>query len=126
MSVRPEFGRFYRAKRKERGMTLRSYCRENGFEPAYISRLERGIVPPPRSRSARELHARALGLKEESEEWYAFFDLADLCGGRMPERLMEDEEVLRLVPLFFRTARKSGLGAQDLRRLIERLKEETH
>ena len=36
--------------RKALGLTLREFCRRNGFDPGNVSRLERGLVPPPQTR----------------------------------------------------------------------------
>ncbi len=41
------FGAFVRTTRKALGLNLREFCRRNGFDPGNISRLERGLTPPP-------------------------------------------------------------------------------
>ena len=68
MSTSKSFGAFFRAKRKALGLTLREFCRRNGFDPGNVSRLERGLVPPPQARQLLESYAKALKL--ESGTWH--------------------------------------------------------
>ena len=69
MSTGKTFGAFFRAKRKALGITLREFCRRNGFDPGNVSRLERGLVPPPQApatpgvlRQSAENRERDLGM----------------------------------------------------------------
>ena len=118
------FGEFCRSNRVQQGLTLRKFCRLHQFDPAYISRLERGIVTPPKDDQVRRSYASALGLIQGTEEWRRFFELADLCAGRIPEEFARDEAVLKLLPLFFRTVHGADIDEGELRSLIERLKRE--
>lgn len=119
-----QFGEYCRAKRLERGMTLRRFCQEHGFDAAYMSRLERGVVPPPRAEKVRAQLAKALGLKEGSDTWNEFYGFADLCAGRLPDAVRKDERVLGLLPVFFRAIGKADIDEAGLNRLIEKLKQE--
>lgn len=89
--------------RRGRGQTLRAYCVENGEDPAYISRLERGMISPPKDNGVLERLAQSLGLKPGTEEWDKFHSLAYVAAGRIPPRVMEDKELVKHLPLFFRT-----------------------
>ena len=86
MSTDKQFGEFLRASRKTRGCTLRDFCRRNGFDPGYVSRLERGIVTPPQAQRILESYAKALKLKRGTDEWDRFFALAAAATGRIPSR----------------------------------------
>ena len=48
MSSHQDFGAFFRARRKALGLSLAEFCRRHKFDKGNISRLERGLVPPPR------------------------------------------------------------------------------
>lgn len=69
-----DFGTFFRQRRRILGLTLREFCRRNGLDPGNISRIERGLSPPPKE-GVEDL-AKALGLQSGSSDWNMFVDLA--------------------------------------------------
>lgn len=113
------FGKFFKQKRIERGLTLREFCRTNGFDPGNISRLERGLLLPPTTREKRLEYAAALSIKEGTDDWLTFCDLAATSAGRIPEDIASDEEVLSALPVLCRTVKGKSLDKDDLKRLIE-------
>jgi transcriptional regulator with XRE-family HTH domain len=117
------FGEFFKKKRIESGKTLRQFCLENNLDPGNISKLERGILPPPTSEEKLEHYARCLKIKKGSDEWYEFFDLAHASAGRIPEEIVSDENLLSKLPLVFRTLRGQKLTREQLNELAKRLKE---
>jgi transcriptional regulator with XRE-family HTH domain len=118
-----QFGRYFAQLRRERtGLSLRQFCKRHGFDPGNISKLERGKLPPPQSREKLEQYARALGLEEGSEQWYELFDRAATARGRLPEELLDKEEVVAKLPLLFRTLRGDRVDDQELERLMEILR----
>ena len=76
MSTDNQFGTFVRTTRKALGLNLRAFCRRNGFDPGNISRLERGISPPPQAQQMLEALAKALKLKPGTYRWEQFIKLA--------------------------------------------------
>ncbi|HWH91561.1 MAG TPA: helix-turn-helix transcriptional regulator [Candidatus Binatia bacterium] len=117
------FAQFFKSLRKESRITLRDFCEKAGADPGNISRLERGALIPPRDRSILSRYAQALGVKESTDEWYLFFDLAAADRGMIPHDIMEDREVAARLPAFFRTLRGQKPTEKELRKLIEKLKE---
>lgn len=117
-----KFGDLIKQLRLERGQTLREFCSENRLDPANFSRLERGLFPPPQSRELLEKYATALGLREGSDEWLNFFDVAAAERGQLPADFMSDEEVVEKLPALFRTMRGKQLTAEKLDELIERIR----
>ena len=117
------FGAFFKARRIGLHKTLREFCAEHGLDPGNLSKLERGLLPPPRSRDKLEEYARFLRLKEGSSEWYELFDLAAAETGRIPADLC-DEEVLRRLPAIFRTLRGRKPTEAQLASLVKRLRRE--
>jgi transcriptional regulator with XRE-family HTH domain len=116
------FGHFFKEKRIKAGLTLREFCLRNGFDPGNMSKLERGILPPPSSREKLEHYARCLGLREGDSDWYEFFDLASACAGRIPEDLLEDAELAKKLPLVFRTLRGQKVSKEKLDELVEKIR----
>ena len=76
MKKTSEFGALFREIREGLGLSLREFCRRTGFDPANVSRLERGLLPPPKSQKLLTSYARGLRLKPKSPEWDRFMTLA--------------------------------------------------
>jgi len=119
------FGEFFRRKRIEQGLTLREFCRKHGFDPGNISKLERGVLPAPQSEETRRRYADALGIAKGSDDWLTFCDRAAAESGTLPSDVTNDENVLRHLPVLFRTIRDAKLSAEELQRLIEIVREES-
>ncbi len=117
-----DFGNFFKQKRIERHLTLREFCKRNNLDPGNISKLERGLSAPPHSKEKLNRYAKALGLKEGSDEWIELFDLAAACRGEIPREIMDDAEVVAKLPTVFRTLRGSKVSNRKLNKLIDRIK----
>src|SRR3990172_1550667 len=105
MASKLTFGEFFKQKRIALKKTLRQFCAENKLDPGNISRLERGIMPPPQGSDKLEEYARYLQIKKGTDDWYKFFDLARIEAGRIPDELLRDEAVVASLPILFRTLR---------------------
>jgi transcriptional regulator with XRE-family HTH domain len=122
MTTANAFGEYAKKKRLGLGISLRQFCRDNNLDWAYISRVERGVLAPPKSREVQERYARALKLEEGSEDWQTFVDLAAICAGNIPERIMSDKELVAKLPLIFRTIHGQELSPERLRQLAETIR----
>ena len=118
------FGEFFRQKRIETGLTLRSFCERFGFDPAYISRIETDILLPPQDKDKLSALAKGLGIKEESTDRVNFFDLAYISKGRVPEDILKDKRSIKYLPLLFRTARGQRLSKKKLQELVDLINNE--
>lgn len=125
MDTKTSFGTFFKNKRKDLGQSLREFCRLNGFDPGNISKIERGLLPPPQGEAARLKYAKALGIDRGGDEWLEFCDYAAAGSGMLPSDLAQDEEVLKHLPVLFRTIRDSKLSEEELERLIEIVRRES-
>jgi transcriptional regulator with XRE-family HTH domain len=76
MATSTKFGAFFRDTRKQLGFSLREFCCHTGFDQRRVSRLERGLVRPPKSGKVLTAYAKALKLKPKSAEWDRFMALA--------------------------------------------------
>lgn len=122
MKTLPAFGEFFKAKRQALSLTLREFCLKHKLDPGNMSRMERGLLAPPQNREVLERYAMALELKSGSDAWYTFFDLAAAANGRLPEKLLEDKEVVAKLPLIFRTLRGKRLTEQRLSELVKEIR----
>lgn len=118
------FGEFFSAKRIELGKTLREFCRENGFDAGNLSKIERGLMTPPQSKEKRRQYASALGIKEGSDQWLDFCDLATISAGKIPECIVSDKELMAEVPILFRSISREGVEKENVRKLLDALKKE--
>ncbi len=115
---RLRFGAFFAdIRRKRLKLSLREFCKRNGFNPGNLSRLERGKTPPPKSPKILKRYATALDLKKGSDDWVHFFDLAAAERGEIPTDLMSDKDLVRQLPALFRTLR--GGRVRKLRELSD-------
>ena len=124
MAINKNFGKFFKEKRRKLGLSLRKFCRINGKDPGNISKLERGLLSPPQTRAKRLEYTEALGIKENTDDWLTFCDLAATSVGKIPQDIASDEEVLRALPVLFRSIRRRSLEEEDLKKLVESVRRE--
>ncbi len=117
------FGQFFKKKRIELGITLRQFCLENNFDPGNISKIERGLLPPPTNAEKLGQYAKSLKIKKGSNDWHEFVDLAYASSGRIPEEILSNKDLVSKLPLVFRTLRGQRLTKDQLNKLAEKLKE---
>jgi len=116
------FASFFQALRKSHRITLRAFCEAAAADPGNISRLERRAIPPPQDREILSRYAKALNLAEGGDEWYLFFDLAAADRGIIPQDIMDDAELVRGLPAFFRTLRGQKPTETEMRKVIEKIR----
>jgi len=116
------FGGFFKSRRIALGKTLRQFCVDNSFDPGNISKLERGLFPPPQNREKLEEYARVLKIKAGSDDWYTFFDLAAAETGRIPEEISGNDEIVGQLPILFRTLRGQKVPEEKLEELLKKLR----
>ncbi|MFP4204336.1 MAG: helix-turn-helix domain-containing protein [Opitutales bacterium] len=121
-TTQQSFGSFFKSLRSRDRITLRAFCEKAQADPGNISRMERGAIRPPQDREILSRYASALGLKEGSDDWYLFFDLAAADRGIIPKDIMEDDELVRELPAFFRTLRGQKPTEEAMQRVIEKIK----
>lgn len=117
-----KFGQLLKRHRLAAGKTLREFCLEHGFDPGNYSRMERGLFPPPQSHELLERYANALGIQPATDDWLEFFDTAAIERGQIPTDLMSDAEVVRKLPVLFRTMRARQVSPDKLDELIEKIR----
>jgi transcriptional regulator with XRE-family HTH domain len=115
------FGEYFRELRARLNMPLRQFCLANGYDAGNISKLERGLLPPPSEEKLRD-YAHALRIKKGSDEWINFFDLAAVSRREIPSDIMADERLVKRLPLVFRTLRGQKVDEKNLDALVDKIK----
>jgi len=113
------FGEFIKQIRAKQRLGLREFCLEHGHDPSNWSKIERGILTPPRDEKTLRTWAKQLGLKQGSDDWLKFFDYAAVDAGRIPDYVLKDEELVEKLPVFFRTLSGQKPSREDLEKLLE-------
>jgi transcriptional regulator with XRE-family HTH domain len=112
------FGEFIKQIRAQQRLGLREFCLEHGHDPSNWSKIEREVLPPPRDETTLRTWAKQLGLKQGSDDWLKFFDLAAVDAGRIPDYVLKDEELVAQLPVFFRTISGQKPSRQDREKLM--------
>jgi hypothetical protein len=86
---------------------------------------DRGSLKPKLPETLRAW-ARQLGLKQGSEDWLRFFDLAAVDAGRIPDYVLKDQELVSQLPVFFRTLSGQKPSREDLEKLLEIINRTRH
>ncbi len=115
------FGDYFRELRSRKGVPLRQFCLEGGFDAGNISKLERGLLQPPASETKLRDYATALGVAEGSEEWVTLTDLAAAARRTLPPDLAADKRLVERLPLLFRTLRGQRVDDKTLDELAEKI-----
>ncbi len=116
------FGSFFEAVRQRQRLTLREFCKRAGGHPANISRMERGLIQPPKGQVILARYATVLGISSGSDDWYRFFDLAAADQGIVPADIMQDKDLVKVLPVFFRTLRGEKPTTTESRRIAEKIR----
>jgi len=116
-----KFHELFKKKRMEIG-TVREFAKQSGLDLAYVSRLENGVMLPPKDGDKLARLAAVLGIIEWSDEWQDFMDLAAVARNELPEDLHDDERVAKVLPAFYRALRDREMSEEKLKRLLELIK----
>lgn len=112
------FGKLIKTRRLEMNVSLRAFCTELDEDPSNWSKMERGKLPPPESYEKRLQIALYLGYEKGTPEMDAFFELADIERGNIPQDIQKDADAMEKLPLLFRTLRGNPTEA-ELMRLVD-------
>jgi len=116
------FGAFIKEKRNKAGLSLREFCRILNEDASNWSKVERGILSPPQDEDKLKKIAKIVKIKAGSDDWKTLSDYANIDAGRIPDYLMSDKEVLKALPVFFRTIGSIKPTQEELSKLIETIK----
>ena len=115
------FGELIKKSRLQNRITLREFCRLSGIDPSNWSKIERGMLPPPKSKMMLEEIAKILKVKKNSDDWYTLMDLAAIT--HIPRELLSNQSIVEKLPVFFRTLRGQKPTEEELENLIKVIRE---
>ena len=118
------YGEFIKELRVKKEISLREFCKQIEMDASNWSKTERGLLAPPQDEEKLKKIAHVLGIKIGSDAWKEMKDLANIDAGIIPEDIRSDEEVLKALPMFFRTVRSDKPTAEELDKLIQMIKKE--
>jgi transcriptional regulator with XRE-family HTH domain len=111
------FGQHLRKRREALRIPLSRFCVENGFDPSHVSKIERGILPPPSDPARIARFARAVGLRPGMKEWARFHERALAGAGGLPA----DDDLVGKLPVILRGPHSGPTGEahlQAIRKII--------
>ncbi len=118
------YGEYIKSLRLQKGLSLREFSRRIEEDPSNWSKIERGILPASRDRNKGAVIADVLEIIEGSEEWNKLEDYASVDSAMIPKYIMDDKEVVELLPAFFRTVGSLRPTKEEIEKLIEKLRED--
>jgi len=116
------FGELIKRIRAEKRLGLREFCLAADFDPSNWSKVEREVSSPPQDQKILNRIVAILGLPENSKERENIFDYAAIDAGKIPRYILNDAELVKRLPVFFRTATGKKPTVEELKRLAEILK----
>ncbi|OGW74580.1 MAG: hypothetical protein A2Z72_02230 [Omnitrophica bacterium RBG_13_46_9] len=120
--TRVTFGTFLRKLRLTKGYGLRKFAEKIKWLPSNLSHTESGRINPPCDLKVLKNIAKALELKENSEDWNKLFDLAAEAPGRIPADIADYVSDHELAPMMLRTVANKKLTKAQIKKLINDIK----
>lgn len=117
------FGELIKKRRLQTGLSLRAFCQKFNEDPGNWSRMERGLLQPPLDSSRLHQIATHLDISMGTQDFEELVDLAHADRGRIPENIMEDEKLVKMLPVMFRTIRNEPPTDDELLKLADKVRE---
>jgi transcriptional regulator with XRE-family HTH domain len=117
-----KFGENLKNYRLKNNLSLREVCKLVDYDPSNWSKIEHGKNPPPSDEKVLSKWALALGIKSGSEEFQNFIDQAKITQGIIPDDILSQSDVAKLMPAFFRTLRNKKPTKEEMDNLIKLIK----
>ena len=116
------FGELIKQLRSLKRLGLREFCIATDCDPSNWSKIERGMLPPPQDEDTLNRIALILGVSETSKERDLIFDYAAIDAGKIPKYVLDDAELVKRLPVFFRTATGKKPSEEELKTLAKILR----
>lgn len=113
------FGDFVRATRLKNGLTGRESSLRAEMLPSNFSKLEHGVLLPPKDADKLRGLAAAIGIQSNTPEAETFFDLAAKATDAVPLDLADIISKSETIPLLLRTIGNKRLSEKEIARLVE-------
>ncbi len=117
------FGELVKAARVKKRIGLREFCKLASLDPSNWSKVERGLLAPPKDEGKLHLIAEVLGIEKGSPFFEELMDKAAIAAGIIPKDLLSDQETLDALPLFFRTIRSEKPTPEEIDKIVKIIRE---
>jgi transcriptional regulator with XRE-family HTH domain len=114
-----QFGLLLKRLRLEQNLSLREFSRQSEYDASNLSKIERGLLPPP-GNSTLKAWAKILGLGKDSVEYEEFIDTGHISANRLPSNTPAQIRNV-LLPALLRTVRSEKLSKDEYERLVRLL-----
>lgn len=115
------FGQLLKDYRVKAGLTLREFAGKADYDVSNLSKIERGLLPPPPGNLIIRKWARILGLSKNSHSYQELLDTAVVSRTLAPNGV-PPKDLARYLPAFYRTLRNRHKDKESYLKLIELLK----
>lgn len=117
-----KYGVMLRDLRVRKEMTLRELALNSDIDVAYLSRVERGTIPPPQKEELLDAINEALGVtKQEAQQ---LRDQAAIDNKQFPKDIAEDLDKMVGIPLLLRTVANKKLSADEIKEVTSYINKE--
>ncbi len=120
------FGEMVKTARVGKKIGLREFCKLASVDASNWSKIERGLLAAPRDEEKLRRIAEVLGIEEGSPQFEKLMDEAAIAAGIIPKDFLSDKAVLDSLPLFFRTIRSEKPTAEEIEKIIQKIREGNH
>jgi len=117
------FGEMVKTARVGKKIGLREFCKLASVDASNWSKIERGLLAAPRDEEKLRRIAEVLGIEEGSPQFEKLMDEAAIAAGIIPKDFLSDKAVLDSLPLFFRTIRSEKPTAEEIEKIIQKIRE---
>ena len=115
------FGAYLKELRVKNSFSLRDICKNVNYDPSNWSKIERGLIFPPKEEAVLESWANALGLEKGNKEYYSFIDHANISQGIIPVDVMQQKVNVEALPAVFSVLRQEKPSRSEISKLIKLL-----
>ena len=114
------FGEYVRELRLARGVSLRRFAKDCGFQASNYCHVENGTLNPTDAQVQKV--AAFFGFEKGSEEYRKLLDLAAEAKNGVPSDLQELIQNNKLIPALLRSVEDENISSDALKAIIEDLK----
>lgn len=109
------FGPYVKSRRIEKKLTLRKFSKLIDEDPSNWSKVEREKKTPPQNDYKIGLIAKTLNLRKGY-----LMELATIAAGKIPKKILNDKELMKVLPAFLRTLGNTRLTPDQVRIIINK------
>jgi transcriptional regulator with XRE-family HTH domain len=115
-----KFGEILKSLRIKNDLSIREACKLTNYDPSNWSKIERGLISPPGDEKVLSGWGKLFKVKKDYLR--QFIDEAQVAQGIIPDDILQKQEMVQLMPAFFRTLRNKKPSKEEIDNLINLIK----